>query len=37
VARHLGIDHGGFDLTEVGGHWCFLKPNTHFGNAALGR
>lgn len=37
VARHLGVDHGGFDLAEVRGHWYFIELNTRFGNAGLGR
>ncbi|NKN34065.1 ATP-grasp domain-containing protein [Marichromatium bheemlicum] len=35
VARHLGIDHGGFDLAEVAGHWYLIELNTRFGNAGL--
>ena len=35
VARSLGIDHAGFDLAEVDGHWYLLEFNTLFGNEAL--
>lgn len=37
VARHLGIDHGGFDLAEVQGHWYLIELNTRFGNAVTNR
>ena len=35
AAGALGIDHAGFDLMEVDGHWYFLEFNTLFGNQAL--
>lgn len=35
VARALGIDHAGFDLAEVEGHFYFLEFNTLFGNQGL--
>lgn len=35
VARHFGVDHGGFDLAEVCGHWYFLELNLRFGTAGL--
>ena len=35
VARTLGIDHAGFDLAEVDGHFYFLEFNTLFGNQGL--
>ena len=35
VATELGIDHGGFDLVEVDGHWMFLEVNVRMGNAGL--
>ena len=35
VANGLGIDHGGFDLAQVGGHWYLLELNLRFGNTAL--
>lgn len=35
VARQLGINHAGFDLAEVAGHFYFLEFNTFFGNQAL--
>jgi ribosomal protein S6--L-glutamate ligase len=37
VARELGVDHAGFDLAEVDGHFYFLEFNTLFGNEALNR
>lgn len=35
VARGLGIDHAGFDVAEVNGHWYLLEFNVLFGNQAL--
>lgn len=35
LARGMGIDHGGFDLACVGGHWFVLEVNVRFGNEAL--
>jgi len=35
LARALGIDHAGFDVAEVNGHWYLLEFNTLFGNEAL--
>ncbi|CAK0746826.1 Ribosomal protein S6--L-glutamate ligase [Gammaproteobacteria bacterium] len=35
VAQILGIDHAGFDLAQVDGHWYFLEFNPLFGNQAL--
>ncbi|CAK0742782.1 Ribosomal protein S6--L-glutamate ligase [Gammaproteobacteria bacterium] len=35
VAQTLGIDHAGFDLARVDGHWYFLEFNPLFGNQAL--
>ena len=35
VARQLGVNHAGFDLAEVAGHYYFLEFNTMFGNEAL--
>jgi ribosomal protein S6--L-glutamate ligase len=35
VSRKLGIDHAGYDLIEVGGHWYFLELNVMFGNQAI--
>jgi ribosomal protein S6--L-glutamate ligase len=35
TARHLGVDHAGFDLAEVDGYFYFLEFNTLFGNQAL--
>ncbi len=35
VARELGIDHAGFDLAEVDGHFYFLEFNVLFGNMGL--
>jgi ribosomal protein S6--L-glutamate ligase len=35
VSRRLGINHAGFDLIEVGGHWYFLELNVMFGNHAI--
>jgi ribosomal protein S6--L-glutamate ligase len=31
VASHLGIDHAGFDLLEIGGHCYILELNVLFG------
>lgn len=35
VARALDIDHAGFDLAEVDGHWYLFEFNLLFGNQAL--
>lgn len=35
VACDLGIDHAGFDLVEVDGHFYFLEFNPLFGNEGL--
>ncbi|AZR74172.1 alpha-L-glutamate ligase [Anoxybacter fermentans] len=35
VARKLGINHAGFDVAEVDGHYYFLEFNHMFGNQAL--
>lgn len=35
VARALGIDHAGFDLAEVDGHWYLLEFNVRFGTQGL--
>lgn len=35
VAQGMGIDHAGFDLACVDGHWYFLEANVRFGNDAL--
>jgi ribosomal protein S6--L-glutamate ligase len=35
VAGELGIDHAGFDLVEVDGHFYFLEFNPLFGNEGL--
>lgn len=35
LAAHLGINHAGFDIAEVGGHFFFLEFNIKFGNQAL--
>jgi ribosomal protein S6--L-glutamate ligase len=35
TARQLSINHAGFDLAEVAGHWYFLEFNVFFGNQAL--
>ncbi|MCS4502685.1 hypothetical protein NYO91_01205 [Arhodomonas aquaeolei] len=35
MARHLGIDHAGFDLLAVGGHFYVLEFNVFFGNEGL--
>lgn len=37
VAPELGVDHAGFDLAEVDGHFYLLEFNTLFGNEALNR
>jgi len=37
IARALGVDHAGFDLAEVDGHYYVLEFNTMFGNEALNR
>jgi ribosomal protein S6--L-glutamate ligase len=34
-ARETGIDHAGFDVAEVDGHFYFLEFNTRFGTRAL--
>lgn len=34
-ARQTGIDHAGFDVAEVDGHFYFLEFNTRFGTRAL--
>ena len=35
AARQLGIDHAGFDLAQVDGHWYILEFNVRFGTQAL--
>lgn len=35
VARRLGVDHAGFDVAEVDGHFYFLEFNVFFGMAGL--
>lgn len=35
VARAFGIDHAGFDLAVVDGHWYLFEFNVFFGNQAL--
>lgn len=35
VATALRIDHAGFDLAEVDGHWYLFEANVRFGNAGL--
>ncbi len=35
IALALGVDHAGFDLAEVDGHFYLLEFNTLFGNEAL--
>ncbi len=35
VAKALQIDHAGFDLAEVSGHWYLIEANVRFGNAGL--
>lgn len=35
VAAGLGIDHAGFDLASIGGHWYLLEFNVLSGNQAL--
>lgn len=37
TARELGVDHAGFDVAEVDGHYYLLEFNTLFGNEALNR
>lgn len=37
VARALNIDHAGFDVAEVDGHYFLLEFNTLFGTAGLAR
>ena len=37
VARGLNIDHAGFDVAEVDGHFYLLEFNTLFGTAGLSR
>jgi ribosomal protein S6--L-glutamate ligase len=37
VATELGVDHAGFDVAEVDGHYYLLEFNTLFGNEALNR
>lgn len=37
VARELGVNHAGFDVAELDGHFYFLEFNTLFGNEALNR
>lgn len=37
VAQVLGVDHAGFDVAEVGGHYYLFEFNTLFGNDALTR
>ncbi len=35
LARGMGIDHAGFDLACVDGHWYAIEANVRFGNDAL--
>ncbi len=35
IAAELGINHAGFDVAEVEGHFYFLEFNAMFGNQAL--
>lgn len=35
IAGQLGVDHAGFDLAEVDGHWYVLEFNVRFGTQAL--
>ncbi|RFA29989.1 alpha-L-glutamate ligase [Alkalilimnicola ehrlichii] len=35
VATELEVNHAGFDIAEVGGHYYLLEFNTLFGNEAL--
>lgn len=35
TAKQLGINHAGFDLVDVDGHYYFLEFNTLFGNQAF--
>ena len=35
VARELGVDHAGFDIAEVDGHFYLLEFNVRFGTEAL--
>ena len=35
VATALAIDHAGFDLAEVNGHWYLIEANVRFGNFGL--
>lgn len=35
IATRLGLDHAGFDLARVHGHWYVLEFNLLFGNEAL--
>lgn len=35
IASALGLDHAGFDLAQVQGHWYVLEFNLLFGNEAL--
>jgi ribosomal protein S6--L-glutamate ligase len=35
VARSLGIDHAGFDVADVDGHYFLLEFNVRFGTQAL--
>lgn len=37
VARTLGLDHAGFDLMELGGHFYVIEFNVLFGNEGLNR
>lgn len=37
VATELGVDHAGFDIAELDGHYYLLEFNTLFGNDALNR
>lgn len=35
TAQQLGINHAGFDIADVGGHYYFLEFNPLFGDAGL--
>lgn len=35
ISRHFGIDHAGFDIAVVGGHYHVLEFNVRFGTEAV--
>lgn len=35
IARQAGIDHAGFDIAALGGHYYLLEFNLYFGNTGL--